>query len=258
VPGRFAGVEEEHRLNHQIAELLIRMLAIRYGAEAELAGSSLATMVKEYYEGLQVTAAVLARASRAASGEAASTQVQGEAAKGETAEGEAGGEKDGAGPSEGQVNEPSKVSTPKLLKTVEEFQGLLARALDLEGEDPDDLAGMLGRLLWERLQLWTGRENTETQQLERHFQQGAATTLGSYEDLLNRAFDLNMFLALDKYFVFRMDQLTKVMDHDIEFWLNRRARIVQSRQKSPPPAKSPVTATCEPPASGSADPSAAA
>jgi len=241
-------------LNDKIAELLIQMMEMRYGAEAQVAGSPLAAMVKDYYDGLQIIAARLAaREPRRASGETAEPPTEAEAAQGE-----ADGGKDGfesPGKPEELSTEPINIAIPKLPETLEEFRELLGRALDLEGERHQALLTLLVAGLWERLHWWEGREQMETAGLERLFQD----LPGSYEDLINRMFDLNHCLAMDDYFVLRMDLPTEGIEKNQEWFLDWRSRIVESRgQESPVPGKPPSTVTSDQPIHGSADPSAAA
>jgi len=254
-------VAEARRLNKKIAELLMKMMEMRYGAEEQFAGSPLATGVRDYYEKLQLAAERrAARAAQAVPRDGSETAPDAkDVSPVGAAEGEAEGGTGASGVPNRQGNEPMGVPVPKLPKTAEEFQALLGRALDLEDEKHKYLLVMLVAPLWERLHWWAQQEEEETQRLERHFQQGAATPPGSYEDLLSRVFDINIYLRMPDTFVGRMNVPTDGMAKHLEWWLNQRARIIEARgRKSPPPAKSPVPATPDQPVCGSADPSAAA
>jgi hypothetical protein len=142
---------------------------------------------------------------------------------------------------------------------LEEFQGLLARALDLESEDAASLAAMLAEAIWERLQWWKWREETETQRLERLFQETAATPPGSYEELHRRRHHLNSILELDDDFFHRMDEVTEKAAKALRWWVTQRPLIgLQPRWAGPPPAKPPANPPSDQPTTGSADPSAVA
>ncbi len=267
-------VAEARRLNEKIAHLLSKMIETRYGAAAQFGGVAVATIMEQLQEERRQRAAMRreAREARKASsaeaaqqgqsapsGETAATPAEGSAAG--AAEGQAEGRNGNPEESGGQSKEPGRVPTLKLPETVEEFQGLLARALDLEGEDAKNLRVMLAGTLWERLQWWKWREHEETRHLEQLFQEGAANPPNSYKELHNRKGCIKIFLRLDDSFVARMDDLIKKLDNDVKWWLDRRAQIIQSRQNSPPaapPGKPPVSATPEQAIGGSADTSAAA
>jgi len=252
-------VTEARRLNEKIEHLLLKMIETRYGAEAPFGGAPVATIVEQLMEERRQRAAMRreareAKAGRegqpAMSGENVPAPAEGNAARTPEAELEIGKGNPG-----GQPAKPKQASTLKLPATLEKFQGLLARALDLESEDGAILAGMLARLLWERLQWWKWREQKEAQQLDQLFQEGAATSPDLPEDLGRRRTYLNICLLMDDFFVARMDDITKNLDDDTEWWLKRRAQIVQARQKSPaaaPPGKPAVSAPPNQAAGGSA------
>jgi len=256
---------EARRLNHKIAELLVKMLVARYGAEAQVNGFPLADAVEQEEEEQRQRAAarLAARESRAAqerqataSSETAAAPPEGELAQAVEGEADAG---QGPGEFERQGAEPINVSVPELPQTVEEFERLLGRALDLEGESHHVLLTMLVSPLWERLHWWQGREQKETQTLDQLFQEGGATPPGSFENLLNRMFDINIFLELPRTFVGRMNLPTAGLEENLEWFLERRARIIESRgRESPVPARPPVRATSNEPAGGSEDTSAVA
>jgi hypothetical protein len=250
-------VAEARRLNERISRLLLKMMAARYGAEAQVGGVPLATVVEVVEE--QWWRREEARAARAA---AAENNPPGAA----TAEEEAEGKKESCRKSREQAKEPSKVVILELPQTLEEFQVLLGRALDMEGESHQYVLAMLVAPLWERLHWWERQGHTERARLERLFQQGEATLPGSFEDLLNRMFDINILLSLDDHFIVRMQLPLAGMGKDLEWWLNRRIQIVEARRRKPappvqPPGKPPVGTTPDQPtqaSSGSADPSAVA
>jgi hypothetical protein len=250
-------VAEVRRLNQKIADLLLKMLAARYGAEAQVDGVPLAEVLEHAEE---------QRRQRAARGEARGAGAAGKgspAASGETPAGGAEGDREGGNgqpeASGGQDNKPSCVYVPPLPKTAEEFLGLLARALDLEGEgETKHLLVMLVAPLWDRLHWWEAREKEERQRLEELFQEGAATPPGSFDDLLNRMFDLNFFLGVEGTFVGRMNLPTDGIENYLEQWLEWRVRIIERRgRKMAVPAKRPVSTAPDQSMSGSADPSAA-
>ena len=266
-------VAEARRLNDQIAELLLKMLATRYGAAAQVDGFPLGTVVEELEAQRQQREAARAarEASRAQASRETAAAAEGDPAGAATAPGEGEGAKDSAGePGESgrQVKEPSKVSIAELPKTEEEFQALLRRALDLEGEgEVQHLLSMLMGPLWDRLHWWTRREEEETQQLEQLFQEAASAVgpPGGFDDLLNRMFDINLILGMADTFVGRMNIPTKRIAGDLEWWLEQRTRNIELRGRK---LKMPVTPRAKPPAritpdqpsqatSGSGDPAAA-
>jgi len=157
----------------------------------------------------------------------------------------------------GQLKEPRRVSIPELPETWEEFHGLVTRALDLE-EEPE-VAGALAENLWNRLHLWKEREEEEVQCLERLFQDGAANPPDSYPDpykeLRDRAYKIPLILKLDKDFLRWMDQLTARVEKALDWWVSSIPSIERRRASRPAafPAKPPVSATSDQPASGSED-----
>jgi hypothetical protein len=259
-------VAEARRLNDQIAQLLLKMLTTRYGAAAQVDGLPLADAVvelearRQQREAKRATRATQAQVPPGGS-EGGGAAAAGDPAGAATAPGEAEGGK-GQGESPGRAKEPGKASTPPLPKTEEEFQALLGRALDLEGDaETQHLLSMLMAPLWERLHWWTRREEEETGQLEQLFQEGApaAGPPGSFDDLLNRMFDINIVLGMADTFVGWMNLPTDRIGGNLGWWLGQRARMIESRrQKSPIPGKPPAHAASDPPTRGSADPTAAA
>ncbi|HME00184.1 MAG TPA: hypothetical protein VKM93_22990 [Terriglobia bacterium] len=248
-------VVEARRLNDKIAELLRKMLEARYGAEA-MDGFSLATALEELREARRERAEA-EREERETRGEPAAAGGGAESAVGAAQEEGEGGKGD-AGNLEGETSEPSRVVIPPLPKTLEEFQGLVGRALDLEGEEGAGVVGKVSQAIWERLRWWKRREQTEGQGLERLFQEAAASAPGSEEDLLDRIFDINFILKLDGDFVRQMDEVTEKVAGALRWWITQRSEIRFQRPESAPPAKSPVSATTDQATSGSADPSAVA
>ncbi|HMD95965.1 MAG TPA: hypothetical protein VKM93_01355, partial [Terriglobia bacterium] len=229
-------VAEARRLNDQIAELLLKMLATRYGAAAQVDGFPLGTVVEELEAQRQQRAAQRAashtREARAGEGVppggsgTAEAPAEGDPAGAAAAPAEGG--KDSSeqpGESGGQAQGPGKVSIAELPKTEEEFHALLRRALDLEGEgEVQHLLSMLMGPLWDRLHWWTRREEEETQQLEQLFQEAASAVgpPGGFDDLLNRMFDINLILGMADTFVGRMNIPTKRIAGDLEWWLEQR------------------------------------
>ncbi|MGO9269015.1 MAG: hypothetical protein ACLQOO_01945 [Terriglobia bacterium] len=112
-----------------------------------------------------------------------------------------------------------------------------------------------------RLHLWREQEETEAQWLERLFQEGAANPPDSYPDpykeLRDRAYKIPLILELDDDFLRWMDQLTARVEKALDWWVSSIPSI-QRRRASTFPAKPPVSAASDQPASGSADRSAAA
>ncbi|HTS70371.1 MAG TPA: hypothetical protein VMO17_15425 [Terriglobia bacterium] len=264
-------VAEARRLNEKIAHLLCKMIETRYGAAAQFGGVPFATILEQVQEQRRQRAAMQRGAREArkassaqegrpgASGEIAPATTEGDGNGSGFGVGVPGfGEEDGnQSPSSSRIPNPES-RTLRLPETAEEFQGVLARALDLEGEDARNLRVMLAGTLWERLHWWKWQEVKEREQLEHLFQVGAATLPNSCKELHDRRAYINIFLRLDDSFVARMDDLTKRLDSDIEWWLNRRAQIIQSRQESAPPGKPPVSATPDQAVAGSVHPSAVA
>jgi len=253
---------EACRLNQRIEELLLKMIETRYGAEAQVEGFPLAMVLEQMREARRQRAARgggESRAGQAAAGETASANQDGPAGTAEAA-GEAGTVNSGG--SAGQGKEPSNISIPALPKTLDEFRGLVARALDLEGEEAASVAGKLAEAIWERLGWWKRREQAEAQQVEQLFQEEAAAAPDSYEELRNRTYHINGILSLDDDFLFRMDEATGKVEEALKGWLLERPEIRFRRERSTLAAKPPVGrrvgATPDEPMSVSADPSAAA
>ncbi|HMD98695.1 MAG TPA: hypothetical protein VKM93_15355 [Terriglobia bacterium] len=259
--------EEARRLNGKIAHLLGKMIEVQYGVEPG------AVPVEIWLEQLREDRRARAAAARErrAARKAARTQEAGEVGKGNSvtpgdmaeARAEVGpasvveGGKEKTGDWGGQRNEPSNISIPELPETLEEFQDLVGRALDLE--DEPEVAGVLSGALWNRLHLWKEREETEAQELERFFQKGAANPPdsypNSYKELYNRAYDIPLILKLDDDFLRWMDQLTERVEKALDWWVSMIPSI-QSRRASRPaefPAKPPVRVTSDQPATGSED-----
>ncbi|HMD96317.1 MAG TPA: hypothetical protein VKM93_03160, partial [Terriglobia bacterium] len=149
-------VAEAHRLNEKIGELLVKMLEVRYAEDPQFAGSPQVTMVREYCEELRQREAARreAREARAAekaregnpaaAGSGAGVRGSGFAEEDATQSSSSAGSGCGAGrPGSAEEGEPQSSSspripnpesrTPKLPETLEEFQSLVGRALDLEG-----------------------------------------------------------------------------------------------------------------------------
>ncbi len=237
--GRLAA--EVRRLNEKIAHLLMKLIETRYGAEAQVNGVPVATILEQLQEERRQQAAARA-ADRPPAGRAGAAE---------------GGKKSSEG-SQGQRKEPSHVSVPELPRSLEEFQRLLARALDLEGGSEAE-AGVSRRLaesIWERLHCWKRRAETEGQRLERLFQVGAAAPLDSEDDPRLRTYYINMILNLDDDFLRRMSHLTAQVRDDLRWWIGQRP-MIRARRESAPRAKPPVGTPSDQPIAGSADPSAA-
>jgi hypothetical protein len=263
-----AAIHRSHPLSAEEACQLVRDLlrcldGTRVVAEAQVRGVPLAAVVEVVEE--QWRQREEARAARVAEAASAENNPSGAA----TAEEEADGAKASSeepGESGGQAKEPSNVPIPELPQTLKEFQALLGRALDMEGESHQYALAMLGAPLWERLHWWERQGHTERARLERLFEQEEATPPGSFKDLLNRMFDINLLLSLDDHFVVRMNMPIAGMEKDLEWLLKRRIQIVEARGRKPappvqPPGKPPVGTTSDQPtqaSSGSADPSAVA
>ncbi|HME00836.1 MAG TPA: hypothetical protein VKM93_26335 [Terriglobia bacterium] len=254
-------VAEARRLNDKIAHLLSKMIETRYGAEAQVDGFPLATAMEQLRETRRQRAAARradreARGQQPSAGESSAAPAEGNAAGAAEGEGE-GGKADPEG-SGGQPDKPSRTSIPVLPKTLKEFRGLVARALDLESEDAASIVDRLAQAIWERLQWWKWREDTEAQGLERLFQEGAAVAPGSNEDLLNRTFDINFVLKLDDDFLHRMDQVTEKVAEALRWWLTQRPLIGFRPRTAGPAAKPPIRATPDEPTGDFGDPSEAA
>jgi len=237
--GRVAA--EVRRLNQKIAHLLMKLIETRYGAEAQVNGVPLATVLEQLQEERRQQAE--ARAADSPPAERAGAAV--------------GGKKSAEG-SEGQRKEPSNVSIPELPKSSEGFQRLLARALDLEGgsEAEASAARRLAESIWERLHWWKRRTETEGQRLEQLFQVGTAAPLDSEDDPRHRTYYINTVLNLDDDFLRRMSHLTAQVRDDLRWWIGQRP-MIRARRESTPRAKPPVGTTSDQPIAGSADPSAA-
>ncbi len=262
--------EEARRLNEKIARLLRKMIEFRYGVEP---GDTPTELWLEQLREDRRARGAAARARTAARQAKRAQEAAHEArevrkghpvtcddmAAGGRASAEEGG-KENAGDFRRKDKEPSKVvSVPELPERFEEFQGLVARALDLE--DEPEVAGTLAENLWNRLHLWKEQEETEAQWLERFFQEGAANPPDSYPDaykeLRDRAYKIPLILKLDKDFLRWMDQLTARVEKALDWWVSTIPSI-QRRRASPFPAKPPVTATSDQPVSGPDDLSAVA
>jgi len=233
---------EVERLNQKIAHLLMKLIETRYGAEAQANGFPLATALEQLQEEARQ------RAAPRAAGRPPAAAGEGKA-------------QDGKGNRKGSVRhrtEPSNVSTLELPKSLEEFRGLLARALDLEGQSEEEVsvARRLAEAIWERLQWWNRRAESEGQRLERLLQEVAKAPLDSEDDPRHRTYYINTVLNLDDNFLRRLIDLTAQVRDDLRWWIGQRP-IIQARRQSKPPAKPPVSIISDPPISGSADPSAA-
>ncbi|MGO9275363.1 MAG: hypothetical protein ACLQOO_34860 [Terriglobia bacterium] len=262
---------EARRLNDKIGRLLGKMIEVRYGVEPG------AVPVEIWLEQLRedrrarAAAARARRAARQAQGvkraqEAEEVRKGHPVSSGGVAEGgpasAAEGGKENAGDLQGQGYEPRRVSIPELPEAWEEFQSLVTRALHLE--DASEVAGALAENLWNRLHWWKEREETEKQELERLFQEGAANPPDSYPDpyqeLSGRAYKIPLILKFDKDFLPWMDQLTARVEKCLDWWVSTIPPI-ERQTASPPatfPAQPPVSAASDQPASGSEDLSAVA
>jgi len=261
---------EAHRLNKKIARLLSKMIETRYGAEAQAGGFPLETALEQLRQERRQRAAGRRahRAARQAQGAHKAQEAQEDrkghpAAPGDTAEGspaDGGPADDGredAGIFAGPCREPSKVAIPDLPETREEFQSLVKRALHLD--DASEVAGALAENLWNRLHLWKERGQTETEELEQLFEKGAANPADSYPDpyqeLRGRAYTIPLILKLDDEFLHWMDQLTERVEKALDWWVSSVPSIERRRASRPAtfPAKPPVSAASDQPASGSED-----
>ncbi|MGO9272096.1 MAG: hypothetical protein ACLQOO_17845 [Terriglobia bacterium] len=241
---------EVRRLNQKIAHLLMKMIETRYGAEAQVNGFPLATALEQLQEEARQRAAERA-ADRPAAAQAGNPAAEAQAQAG----------RNNSQGSDRPSTEPSNVSLPQLPKTREEFRALVARALDLEGENEveQSVVRTLADSIWERLHWWDRRAETEAQRLERLLHECAAYPLGGEDDPRHRTYCINTVLNLDDAFICRLDHLNANVRDALRCWIGQRPLILVRRQ-STPPAKSPVSATSEQPTratSGSADPSAA-
>jgi len=260
---------EARRLNKKIARLLSKMIETRYGAEAQVGGFALETVLEQLRQERRQRGAER-RARRAARQAQRAQEIQEDregspVTPGDTGEGgpasPAEGRKERAGDHRGQVMEPSIVSVPKLPDTFEEFQGLVARALDLEATPTS--VGPLAARIWERIHLWEVRAEMEAEELEEIFREAAANPPGAYPDfsreLRDRAYKVPLALKLDDDFLGRMDQLTARVEESLLLWLCKRPSIPQRELPcSQPPAQPPVKATSDQPVRGLADLSAIA
>jgi hypothetical protein len=243
-------VEEARRLNDKIGHLLLKMIETRYGPEAQEGGVAFVTELERLREERRQRAAARRGERAAESGASESTSAEGGPA-GATPEARAAEGKGGAdqpGGSGGQAATPSNVATPKLPKTVEEFQAVLARALDLEGENAATVVQVLAEALWVRLHWWKWREEQERRQLEGLFQEKGAAPPESAEELHRRRCSINFILDLDEDFLRRLDETTEKAASALRWWLTERPLIgFRSRQPASPPAKAPVRASSDQP-----------
>jgi hypothetical protein len=242
-------VEEVRRLNDKIAHLLLKMIETRYGEEAQEGGVAFVTELERLREERRQRNSDPASARpAAASGGSEPTSPQGpkSGAAGATSEegateGKGGG--GNAGGFNGQSQEPSSVATPKLPKTLEEFQVLVARALHLEGENTEGLVQMVAEALWVRLHWWKWRQEREARQLEELFQEKRSAPPDSAEELHRRRCSINFILDLNED-LRRLDEASERAASALRWWLQQRPLIrFRSRWPEPPPVKPPARAT---------------
>jgi hypothetical protein len=236
-------VAEARRLNDKIAHLLLKMIETRYGEEAQIGGVPFATIEEQLQEERRQRNAAPAGegpAAASAGNEPASPKIgSAGATPGEGATEGKGGENNPGG-SAGQSQEPSNVATPKLPKTLEEFQVVVARALDLEGENTATLVQMLAEALWVRLQWWKWRQEREGRQLEELFQEKGSAPPDSAEELHRRQCSIDLILDLSED-LRRLDEASERAASALRWWLQQRPLIrFQSRRPETPAAKPPV------------------
>ena len=150
-------------------------------------------------------------------------------------------------------SEPRQVTTPPLPATEPELRELLARALDLDADDAEDLSSSI----WERLQAWEPRHQQESEEVEKFFRDAAANApAGDHraryayrQDLASR---LPTVLELEFDFRFHVDSLTATVQVKLDCCHRKVVRAATKSQSDPPPAK-PVKGgdESEEPSSGS-------